>query len=82
MSVDKAAEAVLGTAGPGLNVYVGDFVKYAEQFPAYRYHFMTHSKPATHLTAMANLEQSEIRNGMPKSLAAVLKHITDNLKRD
>ncbi len=82
MPVDKAAEAALGTAGPGLNSYVGNFAKYAEHFPAYRYHFLSHSKPVTHLTATANLEQPEIRDGMPEPLKAVLEHITRNVKRD
>lgn len=68
MSADRAAEAVLGTAGPGPNVYVGKFADFSQHFPAYRYHFMTRSKPATHLAAIASLELHEIRDGMPEPL--------------
>lgn len=82
MSVDKAAEAVLGVTGPGLELYSGSFASFRDHLPAYRYHFLTHSKPATHLAAMAQLKPSEIRGGMPEVLSAVLKHIEANVRRD
>jgi putative ATP-dependent endonuclease of OLD family len=82
MSVDKAAEAVLGTAGPGVELYVGAFAPFRDHLPAYRYHFLTHSKPATHLAAMAQLKPGEIRAGIPEILSVVLKHIETNVRRD
>ncbi len=82
MAVDKAAEAVLGTAGLGLKLYSGAFKDYANLMPAYRYHFLTNSKPATHLAALTSLKDKDIRNGMPAVLVKVLKHIEANLRRD
>lgn len=42
---------------------------------AYRYHFLTHSKPATHLRALAHIELPALRAGMPPVLQSVLQHI-------
>jgi putative ATP-dependent endonuclease of the OLD family len=82
MTVEKAAEVVFGTAGPGLTLYTGAFKAYPELLPAYRYHFLTNSKPATHLAAMTHLKRKELREGMPQVLDAVLKHVEANLRRD
>ncbi len=82
MAVDKAAEVVLGTAGPGLKPYAGPFKDYPELLPAYRYHFLTHSKPATHLAALAHIKKNDLKEGMPTVLAEVLKHIAKSLRRD
>lgn len=82
MAVDKAAEAVLGTAGPGLALYAGAFKAYPNLLPAYRYHFLTHSKPATHLAALTHVKATALRDGMPPILAELLKHIVGNLRRD
>ena len=82
MTTEKAAEAVLGTAGPGLTLYATTFKKHSELLPAYRYHFLTHSKPATHLSALAHLDRKKLRDGMPEALAEVLKHVEANVRRD
>lgn len=82
MTVEKAAEAVFGTAGRGLTLYTGVFKAFPELLPAYRYHFLTNSKPATHLAALTHLKRKELREGMPEVLAAVLKHIETNVRRD
>ncbi|WP_325949617.1 ATP-dependent nuclease [Pseudomonas putida] len=82
MTVDKAAEVVLGTAGPGLAAYTGPFEHYSALLPAYRYHFLTNSKPATHLAALLRVEQKELVKKMPPVLAEVLKHIEASLRRD
>jgi putative ATP-dependent endonuclease of OLD family len=50
--------------------------------PAYRYHFLTRSKPATHLQALAHLDDTAIKTGMPEPYEALLNHVSDNLKRD
>jgi putative ATP-dependent endonuclease of the OLD family len=73
MAVDKAAEAVLGTAGPGLALYTGAFKDYPDLLPAYRYHFLTRSKPATHLAALTHIKTKALRDGM---------HVAKNLRRD
>jgi len=80
MAVDKAAEAVLGTAGPGLTLYGGAFKAYPDLLPAYRYHFLTHSKPATHLAALTHIKTKALRDDMPPILAELLKHIAGNLR--
>jgi putative ATP-dependent endonuclease of OLD family len=79
---DKAAEAVLGAAGPGLSLYNSTFKDYSAILPAYRYHFLTHSKPATHLAALTYLTAKDVRERMPGTLAEVLDHIVKSLRRD
>ena len=73
---------LLGTAGSGLALYADEFASSRDHLPAYRYHFLTRSKPATHLAAMAHLKHKTVREGMPETLAAILEHIADNMKRD
>jgi len=82
MAVDKAAEVVLGTDGPGLSLYAGAFKDYPNLLPAYRYHFLTHSKPATHLAALTHIKTKALRDNMPPVLAEVLKHVAKSLRRD
>ena len=82
MTVDKAAEVVLGTAGPGLKAYTSPNDSYPELFPAYRYHFLTNSKPATHLAALTHIKKKDLKEGMPAVLAEVLQHIAKSLRRD
>lgn len=82
MAADKAAEVVLGTAGPGLTMYTGPFKDYPALLPAYRYHFLTNSKPATHLAALARIRQKDLAQKLPAVLAEVLRHIATSLRRD
>lgn len=82
MTADKAAEAVLGTAGPGIALYAGAYKAYPDMLPAYRYHFLTHSKPATHLAALTHIKAKALREDMPSILAEVLQHVASNLRRD
>lgn len=82
MAADKAAEVVLGTAGPGTTIYTGPFKDYPALLPAYRYHFLTNSKPATHLAALTHITKSDLAEKMPSVLAEVLKHIAKSLRRD
>ena len=82
MAADKAAEVALGTAGPGLTLYTGPFKDYPALLPAYRYHFLTNSKPATHLAALTHIKKKDLAEKMPAILAEVLKHIAKSLRRD
>jgi putative ATP-dependent endonuclease of the OLD family len=79
-SVEKAAEAILSDGG--LDLYQGELEAFREHFPAYRYHFLTHSKPATHLRALVGVEAKALRTGMPASIRAVLKRVATDLRRD
>jgi putative ATP-dependent endonuclease of OLD family len=82
LAADKAAEVVLGTAGPGLTLYTGPFKNYPALLPAYRYHFLTNSKPAMHLAALTHIKKKNLAEKMPAVLAEVLKHIVQSLRRD
>jgi putative ATP-dependent endonuclease of OLD family len=81
-TIEKAAEAVFGVSGPGLTLYTGRFKSYPELLPAYRYHFLTNNKPSTHLAALSSLGRKELRDDIPKVLAAVLEHIETHVRRD
>ena len=50
--------------------------------PAYRYHFLTRSKPATHLQAFVHLDDTAIKKGMPETYHALVEHVRVNLKPD
>lgn len=82
MTPEKAAEAVLGSSGPGTAIYTGPYKEYPPLFPAYRYHFLTQSKPATHLAALTHIKAGELKADMPPVLAEVLAHIAKSLRRD
>ncbi len=83
MTADKAAEAVLGSnVEKGLQLYTGPFKDHPARFPAYRYHFLTQSKPATHLAALTHIKRSALKSDMPKAFAELLAHIAKNLRRD
>nr|WP_243444485.1 TOPRIM nucleotidyl transferase/hydrolase domain-containing protein [Acetobacter persici] len=82
LTADRAAEVVLGTAGSGLTLYTGPFKDYTALFPAYRYHFLTNSKPATHLAALTHIKKKDLAEKMPAVLGEVLKHIVKSLRRD
>ena len=82
MKADKAAELVLGAEGPGLKPYTGPLKDYPALLPAYRYHFLTNSKPATHLEALPHIQKKDLKENMPAVLAEVLHHIAKSLRRD
>ena len=82
MKPEDAAKAVLGEAGPGLTVYTGPYNDFVQHMPAYRYHFLGHSKPATHLRALAHLSEEKLETGMPANYRELFKHISDHLNRD
>ncbi|NBC13117.1 MAG: AAA family ATPase [Gammaproteobacteria bacterium] len=82
MAAEKAAEVVLGTAGPGIALYTGTFKNYPALLPAYRHHFLTHSKPATHLAALTHIRKMDLVEKMPSVLAEVLHYIAKSLRRD
>ena len=82
MTPEDAAKVVLGEAGPGLDAYKTAYPGYDAHMPAYRYHFLTHSKPATHLRAFAHLDDEKLETALPDIYRKLLTHISDNLKRD
>jgi putative ATP-dependent endonuclease of the OLD family len=82
MTAIDAAKVVLGEGGPGLSAYKIPYDGFEVHMPAYRYHFLTHSKPATHLRAIAHLKEEDVETGMPKTYRKLLQHINDNLRRD
>ena len=82
MEKEAAAKVVLGEGGPGLAAYTDSYAGFAEHMSAYRYHFLTRSKPATHLRAFAYLDDDAIKKNMPEHYRALLNHVSANLKRD
>ena len=82
MAIEKAADVVLGTGGPGLAIYTGPYMTNQPYFPDYRYHFLTHSKPATHLDALTHIKASTLKADMPAVLREVLTHIANSTKQD
>lgn len=79
MTNEAAAEVVLGTAGPGLKSYADIAPTYQNHMAAYRYHFLTHSKPATHLRALTHIDLPALKVGVPAPLSRALKHISGEL---
>jgi len=79
MTNKAAAEVVLGTAGPGLESYADIAPTYQNHMAAYRYHFLTHSKPATHLRALTHIDLPALKAGVPAPLKRALKHISVKL---
>lgn len=79
MTNENAVEVVLGTTGPGLKSYTGNAQGFQDHMAAYRYHFLTHSKPATHLRALTHIDLPALNDGMPAPLKRVLKHIAAQL---
>jgi putative ATP-dependent endonuclease of OLD family len=80
LTVEESAKAVLSKGG--LAAYDGDLEYYKALFPAYRYHFLTHSKPATHLRALLNLDDEVIKRGMPACLRPLIQIVKTRLRRD
>ena len=80
LTVEESAKAVLSPGG--LAAYDGDLGDYKALFPAYRYHFLTHSKPATHLRALLNLDDEAIKKSMPACLRPLIQRVKTHLRRD
>jgi putative ATP-dependent endonuclease of OLD family len=79
---ETAVDAVLSEGGEGITPYNELHTGYEELMPTYRYHFLTHSKPATHLRAFTHLDDAALKEHMPEPYRALLKYVMDNLKRD
>jgi putative ATP-dependent endonuclease of OLD family len=82
MKPEDAAKVVLGEGGPGLEAYQRTYPGFDQHMAAYRYHFLTHSKPATHLRAFAHLDEEAMETGTPETYRALINYVIDNLKRD
>jgi putative ATP-dependent endonuclease of OLD family len=82
LTPDEATPVVLGPGGKGFHDYKDDLAKYKDYMPAYRYHFLTRSKPATHLQALAQLDDEALSAGMPETYRRLIEHINQNLNRD
>ncbi|KPF96966.1 chromosome segregation protein SMC [Rhodopseudomonas sp. AAP120] len=83
LTPDEAVEVVLGKGGNGIAEYkAAEFAGYKAHMPAYRYHFLTRSKPATHIEVLAHLDDKALKKGMPDVYRRLIKHIDENLNRD
>ena len=81
MAVETAAPVVLGTDGPGLDLYKDKFPSSVEYLPAYRYHFRTRSKPATHVAAMTHIKDEDIIANIPRTIKTALEHVAEKVIR-
>ena len=77
---DAAAKVVLGEGGPGFGAYKGALAELGKLMPSYRYHFLTHSKPATHLQAFVHLDDAALKKGMPEAYRVLIEHVSSKLK--
>lgn len=75
-----AAVAVLGRGGPGIAIYKDKLAAYSNLMAQYRYHFVTRSKPATHLAALATVSDTALRKSTPASLSRLLDTIVTQSK--
>lgn len=74
----EARDAVLGDAKVRPNVRLWNDPRVDELLRWYRYLFLTHSKPSTHLRAMTQLTEAELTKP-PKPLSRLLDRIADEL---
>jgi putative ATP-dependent endonuclease of the OLD family len=82
MTPEDAAKVVLGEGGPGVDAYKDQYSGFDQYVPAYRYHFLTHSKPATHLRAFTYLDNAALKARIPETYRDLLTCVIDNLRRD
>jgi putative ATP-dependent endonuclease of the OLD family len=75
-SDEKILAAVLGQKHHGEDQYSSDQL---EQFRAYHKRFKLGSKPAAHLSAMANLDAVTLKGNTPPSIARLLKAVGKKL---
>jgi putative ATP-dependent endonuclease of OLD family len=81
-TAEAAAVAVLGEAEESVAIYKSDFSECYQLLPWYRYLFLTHSKPATHLRALARLDDKVLESKAPDILKRLLRHVDTEVKRN
>jgi putative ATP-dependent endonuclease of OLD family len=83
LTPDEAVEVVLDKSGNGIGDYkAAEFSGYKARMPAYRYHFLTRSKPATRIEALTHLDDQTIKKDMPEIYRRLIEHVDENLNRD
>ena len=76
-NADDAAKAVFGSGGVGLDLYThNDLSTFVDLLPLYRYHFLTRSKPATHLAALVNVGDDDLLQSTPEPLPELIQRIS------
>lgn len=68
-----AIRAVLGKSG-SVSYYIDDLHKYVDYFPWYRYLFLGKSKPSSHIYALSQIEDEQIKSKSPKVLKRLLEY--------
>ena len=79
MSVESAAKAAFGNDAPGIDMYRDQFSCYRVHLPGYRYHFLTRSKLATHMAAIAQMSDNDIVDSLPEPLHSLLQYVDANI---
>ena len=80
LTPEEAASVALSK--DGIDAYDDKLKEYKALMPAYRYHFLTRSKPATHLRALMNLDDNTVQTGMPAFLRLLIDRVKAELRRD
>ena len=73
--IRNAIAAAVGGNDPGIDFYLKSGSDWKEIFPWYRYLFLSRSKPATHLQALAQIESDELQKNAPAPLKRLLKTV-------
>ena len=72
--IRRAVEVAVGNDEEAIGLYMKSSCDYLELFPWYRYLFLSRSKPATHIQALAEIEESALSEKVPPSLLRLLDH--------
>lgn len=73
----QAEKSVLKTSGTSAGYSAED----KELFIHYDYLFLGRGKPVTHMIALSELSNDELRNGLPEPLSALIARVKEKLKR-
>lgn len=76
-AINGAKHRVLKEKG-NLKLYPSDY-GLDDHFRWYAYHFIGHSKPDSHLAALAHIDDETLRDNCPEFLDDLIAHIADNL---
>ena len=85
MDIESAMDVVLGTGKQEQELYRTKFKDCLELLPAYRYHFLTRSKPASHLAALSHITHESLSENMPPRFCRILemlKYATAQLRKN
>ena len=78
-TAEQAVSAVLSTGIGAESLYLNRLPSSHALLHWYRYLFLTHSKPATHLKALANIAPQQLQDNSPEIYKRLLNHVATAL---